>query len=68
MPSFVFKSSDQQYELPDLFPEQIQLETSGLDINLCPVPVKTDVGQVDLVLWLSDGTSEKIRFPNVLVR
>jgi hypothetical protein len=34
---------------------------SGLDINICPVPVKTDVGQVDLVLWLSDGTSEKIR-------
>jgi hypothetical protein len=31
---------------------------SGLDINVCPVPVKTDVGQVDLVLRLSDGTSE----------
>ena len=30
--------------------------------------VKTDVGQVDLVLRLSDGTSEKIRFPNVPVR
>jgi hypothetical protein len=27
----------------------------------CPVPVKTDVGQVDLVLRLSDRTSEKIR-------
>ena len=27
----------------------------------CPVPVKTDVGQVDLVLRLSNGTSEKIR-------
>jgi hypothetical protein len=27
----------------------------------CPVPVKTHVGQVDLVLRLSDGTSEKIR-------
>jgi hypothetical protein len=27
----------------------------------CPVPVKTDVGQVDLVLQLYDGTSEKIR-------
>ena len=25
-----------------------------------PVPVKTDVGQVDLVLRLSDGTSEEI--------
>jgi hypothetical protein len=23
---------------------------AGLDINVCPVPVKTDVGQVDLVL------------------
>ena len=33
----------------------------GLDINVCPIPVKTDVGQVDLVLRLSDGTSEKIR-------
>ena len=33
----------------------------GLDINVCPVPVKTDVGQVDLVLRLSDGRSEKIR-------
>ena len=30
----------------------------GLDINVCPIPVKTDVGQVDLVLQLSDGTSE----------
>jgi hypothetical protein len=36
-------------------------EFTGLDINVCPIPVKTDVGQVDLVLWLSDGTSEKIR-------
>ena len=34
---------------------------ASLDINVCPIPVKTDVGQVDLVLWLSDGTSEKIR-------
>ena len=33
----------------------------GLDINVCPIPVKTDVVQVDLVLRLSDGTSEKIR-------
>ena len=41
---------------------------SGLDINVCPIPVKTDVGQVDLVLQLSDGTSEKIRFSNVQVR
>ena len=33
---------------------------TGLDINVCPVPVKTDAGQVDLVLLrLSDGTSEK---------
>jgi len=30
---------------------------TGLDINVCPIPVKTDVGQVDLVLRLSDGTS-----------
>ena len=34
---------------------------TGLDINVCPIPVKTDVGQLDLVLWLSNGTSEKIR-------
>ena len=34
---------------------------SGLDIKVCPVPVKIDVGQVDLVLRLSNGTSEKIR-------
>ena len=39
----------------------------GLDINVCPIPVKTDVGQVDLVLRLSDGISEKIRFPNMPV-
>ena len=31
---------------------------TGLDINVCPTPVKTDVEQVDLVLRLSDGTSE----------
>jgi hypothetical protein len=36
-------------------------EGAGLDINVCPIPVKTDVGQVDLVLQLSDGTSEKIK-------
>ena len=34
---------------------------TGLDINVCLIPVKTDVGQVDLVLRLSDGTNEKIR-------
>jgi hypothetical protein len=34
---------------------------AGLDINVCPIPAKTDVGQVDLVLRLSDGTNEKIR-------
>ena len=33
----------------------------GLDINVCPIPVETDVGQVDLVLRLSYGTCEKIR-------
>ena len=41
---------------------------AGLDINVCPIPVKTVVGQVDLVLRLSDETSEKVRFPNVPVR
>jgi hypothetical protein len=44
-----------------------QIEKENL-IADCPVPVKTDVGQVDLVLRLSDGTSEKIRFPYVPVR
>jgi hypothetical protein len=34
---------------------------AGLDINVCPIPVKNYVGQVDLVLRLSDGISEKIR-------
>ena len=28
--------------------------------NVCLIPVKTDVGQVDLLSWLSDGTSEKM--------
>ena len=32
---------------------------TGLDINICPIPVKTDVGQVDLVLRLSDGQVKK---------
>jgi hypothetical protein len=35
----------------------------ALDINVCPIPVKTDVGQVDLVLRLSDRTSEKNQIP-----
>ena len=41
----------------------INTKHSGLDINVCPMPVKTDVRQVhvDLVLWLPDRTSEKIR-------
>jgi hypothetical protein len=26
---------------------------AGLDIKVCPIPVKTEVGQVDLVSWLS---------------
>jgi hypothetical protein len=30
---------------------------AGLDINICPIPVKTDVGQIDLVLRLSDVTN-----------
>jgi len=33
---------------------------AGLDINVCLIPVKTDIGQVDLVSQLSDGTSEKM--------
>jgi hypothetical protein len=30
-----------------------------LDINVCPIPAKTDIGKVDLVSLLSDGTSKK---------
>ena len=45
--------------LPGL--EPMIYSSPGIDINVCPIPVKTDVGQVDLVLRLSDGTSEKIR-------
>ena len=41
-----------------LYLEIIFDTTSGLDINVCPVLVKTDVGQVDLVSQLSDETSE----------
>jgi hypothetical protein len=38
-----------------------RLFRSGLDITfVCPIPVKTDVGQVDLVSRLFDGTSEKM--------
>ena len=48
--------------------QELLLRESGLDINVCPITVKTNVGQVDLVLRLSDGTSEKVRFPNVPVR
>ena len=37
----------------------VKLHT-GLNFIVCPIPVKTDVGQVDLVSRLSDGTSEKM--------
>ena len=40
--------------------EKFYYTCPGLDINACPIPVKTDVGQVDLVSRLSDGTSEKM--------
>jgi hypothetical protein len=39
--------------------EKFYYTCPGLDINVCLIPVKTDVGQVDLVSRLSDGTSEK---------
>ena len=37
-------------------------QNTGLNINISPIPVKTDVEQiqVDLVLRLSDRTSEKM--------
>jgi hypothetical protein len=46
-----------------ILPATVVYYQTGLDINVCPIPVKTDVGQVDLVLWLSDGTSEKNQIP-----
>ena len=44
-----------------MFSRFISYLRSGLNINVCPIPVKTNVGQIDLVLRLSDGTNEKIR-------
>ena len=41
-------------------PEDPEKTTAGLNINVCPIPVKTKVVQVDLVSRLSDGTSEKM--------
>ena len=62
------RSRDESFPLISRFPTKYleikcikMVQTAGLDISDCPVPVKTDVGQVDLVLRLSDGTSEKIR-------
>ena len=46
-----------------ILPATVVYYQTGLNINVCPIPVKTDVGQVDLVLWLSDGTSEKNQIP-----
>ena len=43
-----------------MFSRFISYWRSGLNINVFPI-VKTNVGQIDLVLRLSDGTSEKIR-------
>jgi hypothetical protein len=43
--------------------KNIKMWIPGLDINACPIPVKTDFGQVDLVLRLSDGTSRKNQIP-----
>jgi hypothetical protein len=42
--------------------QQYLISLSGLNINVCPIPAKTDVGQVDLVSRLSDQTSEKMTF------
>ena len=42
------------------WPQKKAQHMPGLDINVCLVPVKTDVGQVDLVSRFSDGTSEKM--------
>jgi hypothetical protein len=45
----------------DIGQSETRIACAGLNINVCPIPVKTDVGQVNLVFQLSDGTSEKIR-------
>ena len=42
--------------------QQYWISLAGLDINVCPIPAKTDVGQVDLVSRLSDQTSEKMTY------
>ena len=36
---------------------------TGLDINFCPIPVETDVGQVDLVLRCPMGQVKKSEIP-----
>jgi hypothetical protein len=45
----------------DIGQSETRIACAGLDINVCPIPVKTDVGQVNLVFRLSNETSEKIR-------
>ena len=45
-----------------MFSRFISYWRSGLNINVFPI-VKTNVGQIDLVLRLSDGTSEKTEIP-----
>jgi hypothetical protein len=49
------------FKILKIYIDTIKIMIPGLDINVCPIPEKTDVGQVDLVLRLSDGTNEKIR-------
>ena len=55
-----FEMSEVDNCLVGLFPVFPPYTKPGLDINVCSIPVKTDVGQVDLVSRLSDWTSEKM--------
>jgi hypothetical protein len=52
---FVFSKYFHTYDLNIKRFLYLTLQLPGLDINVCPIPVKTDVRQVDLVLRLSDG-------------
>ena len=44
-------------------PMNISAKFAGLDINVCPVPVKTDVGQEDLVLRCPTGQVKTLEIP-----
>ena len=59
-PSNKFYYLNNSFKILKIYTDTIKIMIPGLDINVCPIPKKTDVGKVDLVLRLSDGTREKI--------